>query len=44
MKTERNLPLKITARGVGVVNKRGNVRSSSSLRMLSAEEVPVKKA
>ena len=41
MNTDRNLPVRMVACGVGVVNSRGRVRSSSSRRMLSAVEAPV---
>ena len=44
MNTDKSLPVRMVACDVGVVNKRGRVRSSSSLRMLCAVDVPVKKA
>ncbi len=40
-KTDMNLPPRMVACEVGVVNRRGRVRSSSSLRMLCAVDVPV---
>ncbi len=40
-KTDSSLPVRMVAWGVGVVNRRGRVRSSSSLRMLCATDVPV---